>query len=222
MLECLTSEYRADNIGSMFTPDPSDPEQVLAHLAGPVREVRDALDDGISFADTKLDELPFDPYLWAHLVRYQTRLRLSNANQEGWKLGRTLPNSGIEVVRGPFVLRALKTQVGDPPHPGGNRARRNYWTQSQQLVLPLDGNGARPQIGANLILDWTVDDARQVEVALSKPVGVWKYQGAPRLEWRRIVVFDQGSELKFEPREEDVQVEPKFDLTELGDEGVVL
>ena len=52
----------------MFTLD--DPPQVLAFASPSLLALREALDDGISYADTILDRLPPDPYYWSHSVRY--------------------------------------------------------------------------------------------------------------------------------------------------------
>jgi len=197
------------------TPDPDQPEDVLAYLADGVRAVRDALDEGISFADGILSALPLDPYLWAHLVRYQARAVLTGLEPETWSLGRDLRNSGIEIARGPFTVRALKSQGGGPPHPGGSGARRSFW--GQQMALPFDGNEGA--VGANLILDWDAGLDREILLGLSKPIGIWKYRGIPKLEWRRPVEVGEDTELRFTPGEEDVDVEPRFDLTELEEEG---
>lgn len=135
---------------------------------------------------------------------------------QGWERGRRLPNSGIEVRRGPLVLRALMTQGGDPPHPGGSFARRDFWAQARQMRLPIVLGEIQFPPGANYILDWTVDRQRVISLALSKPVGVWKYRGKPQLDWRRLVDVTDGEELRFVPADEDVTVELTFDAGEFG------
>lgn len=213
----MTCEHGANIISAMFTQSENEPEETLAFLSGGIRRLRGALEDGVSFADGVMDGSPGDPHLWAHLVRYRSRARLEEYLEETWALGRRLRNSGIEIVRGPFVMRALKSQEGGPPHPGGSWARRSYWMQ--QLTLPFDGH-ERPAAGANLIVDWALGEQREILLALSKPVGVWKYRGVPKLEWRVQVVFSDDSELIFQPAEEDVNVELTFDLTELDEEDI--
>jgi hypothetical protein len=207
----------------MFTSDLDDPEQVLAYLAVPIRAVHDALDHGVSLADSKFSDMAHDPYLWTHIARYGACQRLAQAEPEGWKNGRRLPNSGIEVTRGPLVLRTLKAQGSDPPHPGGNLARRAFWTQARQMRLPLSYEGAPFPDGANYILDWTVNRERVLSFALSKPVGIWKYRGEPKLEWRRSVRITDDADLRFVPTDEDgLDVEPTFDPGEFeagGDAG---
>ena len=162
----------------MFTHNLDEPEDLLSYLAEPIRALHEGLDKGVSLADGKMSDLPEDRILWAHLVRLGARMHLGTLEPEEWKLGRDLPNAGIELVRGPIVFRALKSQQGDPPHPGWSRSRKQFW--SQQGTLPLVVNGVVMPQGANLILDWHVSQAREVLVALSKPVGVWKYRGAPK------------------------------------------
>lgn len=200
----------------MFTQSQSEPEEILAFLSDGIQGLRDALEDGVSFADGVMDGNPSDPHLWANLVRYRARMKLEEHEAQAWSLGRRLRNSGIEIVKGPMVMRALKSQEGAPPHPGTSWARRNYWMQ--QLILPFDGNDAGHAMGANLVADWALGEEREILLALSKPVGVWKYRGAPKLEWRLPVVFVDDAELSFQPSDEDVAVEPAFDLAELDEE----
>jgi hypothetical protein len=201
-------------------PDLNDPEKVLEYLAEPIRAVRDGLDHGVSLADQKMSDMQWDSHLWAHLVRHGCRSYLRELPEvDGWRLGRELKNSGIEVVRGPIIFRALKSQAGTAPNPGSSVARRYFWSQIQ-LALPLQIDGvASPSDGANLILDWAIGAQRDVTLALSKPVGVWPYQGTPKLEWRRTVIVQDGAALRFDPAEEDVMVEPRFDLTEIEGDG---
>lgn len=219
----LTCEDRVDIIAAMFTPNLDDPEQVLAYLSSPIRAIRDALDHGVSLADSMFSDLsPLDPHLWAHIARYGACQHLGQLEPDGWERGRDLPNSGIEVVRGPLVLRTLKAQGSDPPHPGSNLARRLFWTQGRQMRLPLSLGGTLFPEGANYILDWTVDRERVISLALSKPVGIWRYRGTPKLEWRRPVRITDGEELRFVPADEDLSVEPAFDPGEFevgGDVG---
>jgi hypothetical protein len=207
----------------MFTPNLDDPEQVLDYLAAPIRAIRDAIDHGVSLADSKFSDMSFDPYLWAHIARFGACQRLAEIEPDGWEHGRDLPNSGIEVRRGPLVLRTLKAQSDDPPHPGGNAARQAFWTQAQQLRLPIWLGGALFPVGANFILDWMVDRQRVISLALSKPIGVWKYRGAPKLEWRRPVGITDGEDLRFVATDEDdLNIEPTFDPGEFeagGDAG---
>jgi hypothetical protein len=207
----------------MFTRHLDDPEQVLTYLTVPIRAIRDALDHGVSLADSMLGGLlPFDSHLWAHIARYGACQHLAQVQPDGWECGRKLPNSGIEVICSPLVLRTLKAQGSDPPHPGGNLARRMFWTQGQQMRLPLSLGGVRFPEGANFILDWTVNRERVIALALSKPIGTWKYRGTPKLEWRRPVRIADGEDLRFVPTDEDLSVEPAFDPGEFevgGDAG---
>ncbi len=212
----LTCEHRANNIGAMFTETGDEPDEILSFLSDGIPALRGALEDGVSFADGVMDGNPGDPHLWANLVRYRARMKLEDYEARGWSLGRRLRNSGIEIVKGPMVMRALKSQEGAPPPPGASRARRSYWMQ--QLVLPFGENDDGPATGANLVVDWALGGGREILLTLSKPVGVWKYRGAPKLEWRLPVVFVDDAELSFQPSDEDVAVEPAFDLAELDEE----
>lgn len=214
----LTCEHRVNIISAMFTHIQDEPEQILAFLGEAIRGLRDALEDGASFADSVMDGSPSDPYLWAHLVRYRARMKLEEHETQSWALGRHLRNSGIEIVQEPVVMRALKSQGDAPPNPGPSRARRSYWTQ--QLTLPFDVHEAGSASGANLVVDWALGEKREMLLALSKPIGLWKYRGAPKLEWRLPVVFVDDKELSFQPGDEDVAVEPVFDLTELDEDDI--
>jgi hypothetical protein len=196
--------------------DANDPEAILTQLHEPIRALQHSMDDGVSFADGVMDEQPWNPHVWATLVRYRALNLLVAAEKDGWWLGSKLPNCGIAIQSGQLTGRLLKSQGGGPPAPGRNVARRRYWSQYRQLGLPLETNEPiDPSAGANLIFDWDVTEDREVLLALSKPVGLWKYRGEPELEWRLpIMIADTG--LSFEGRDdEDVSVEPKYDLGEL-------
>lgn len=205
-------------MGTMITLD--DPDAVLASLAEPIRAIRRALDHGISWATTVLDGIPRDPHMWAHLVRFEARNELGDG-AESWRV-RPLANSGIEVVSTPLVMRTMKAQDGGPPSPGHSLARRAYWAQdARQRSLGLDWGGIQePGDGANLVLGWTPGVDGGVELALAKPIATWKYKGQPKLAWSQPVEFDTDDVPHFIVAEEDVEVEPKFDLGELGPDGV--
>jgi hypothetical protein len=210
----------AYNISAVDTIRLDDPESILDFLANPLRAVRDALDDGISFADTVLGGLKFDPHFWAHAVRYRAACNLACGQPLDWRITRPLPNSGIEIARDPIVFRTFKTHENVPPPPGTDRARRAFWTQRPVVVLSLPlqwGKVEVPVNGPNLLLDWNVDEERNLRLALSKPIGTWGYQGTPRLEWRRLVIFGSDDEPRFPGGDEDVEVE--LDLSEItGDQ----
>ena len=190
----------------------------MEFLQAPLRRLHDCLDDGTSWADTVMHERPPNGHLHSHLVRYHTRETFDASDDAGserdWGLGRALPNSGIEIVRGLLTIRALRALNGSAPSPGRNRARQAFWSQYQQLRLPIDGESCQ---GANLIADWTIGTDHALLLALSKPRGVWKYQGVPKIEWRVPVVFDASGHAVFKPAEEDIDV-VEFDLRELDDE----
>jgi len=196
---------------------PSDPAAVLAFLAVPALALRDGLDDGVSFADTTLAGQPFDTYVWTTLARYRAGIRLKTASQEAdWSV-RKLRNCGIEITRGSFTVRALRSLEAGPPHPGRNVARQQFYSQYVQQVLPYPGDESGA--GANLILDWMVGKDREVVLALSKPISVWKYKGQPELEWRRPLVFREDDTPGFVGTDEDdIEIQPRFDEGEL-DEG---
>jgi hypothetical protein len=193
--------------------------QILAALAAPINATRKALDDGVSFADTTLDGQPRCPHTWATLVRYRARNHLIERrdSEAAWTL-KKLRNSGFAISLPPFAMRTLKSQKAGPPSPGRNLARQDYWQQVSQDSLFSDTDFDAGQ-AANLILDWTIGADRGVEVALSKPLGVWKYQGQPNIEWRRPVSFDASDNPVFRPAAQDVAVERRFDIDELGEDG---
>lgn len=196
-----------------------DPEQALQHLRKPLAALRDSLEHGASFATSTMEGHADDPYLWAHLTRYEARNDLATKTEDGWSIGRRLANSGIEIVSEPLVVRALKTQGSTTPHPGRNAARINFWTQAvTQLRLPLRfGNREMPQ-SANLIVDWSIGHDNDILLALAKPVGTWRYRGNPKLAWRKPVVFDASDEPSFVPASEDVEVLVEYDQDELKGE----
>jgi hypothetical protein len=206
----LREAARPDIIGTMFTLD--DPPQVLAFVTPSLGALRAALDAGISYADTILDRQPFDAYFWSHSVRYHAVQVLDRAPQVDWTVGRKLPNSGIELRQDPVLMRLLKSQGDGPPHPGSSRARRRFYRQ--QLRLPMPWGDLNTSEGANLIVDWEVGERREVLLALSKPVGVWDYQGTPSIEWRLPVVFGNDGEARFAAMDDDLELEPQYDIEE--------
>src|SRR3712207_5929472 len=96
----------------MEISDLDSPAAALQHLADPLRAIRDCLDDAVSFADSfmGLPENPYDAHMWAHLVRYRARNEVAKLGDDTWQLGRSLPNSGIEIACNPLLVRVLKTQ----------------------------------------------------------------------------------------------------------------
>jgi hypothetical protein len=204
----------------MITPSLDDPTAVLEFLQAPLGRLYDCLDDGASWADTVMHGRTANGHLHSHLVRFHTRETFDiKADDEeaarDWGLGRVLPNSGIEITRGVITVRALRSIGGAAPSPGRNRARRAYWSQHQQMRLPIDGESTP---GANLIADWTIGADHSPELALSKPMGIWRYRGTPQIEWRIPVAFDESGHAVFQPADEDVSVGVEFALDEL-DEG---
>jgi hypothetical protein len=193
-----------------------EPEAILSALSRPLIAYRSALDDGVSFADTQMADLPTCPYTWAALVRYWACHRfveLTDA-QADWHV-RRLRNNGMEIQIDGYVLRPLKAIEAGPPSPGANLARRQYFTQFYQLSL-IDAGIFVPQ-GANLLIDWDVGKNRQPILALSKPVGFWKYKGKPRLECKGIVFgSDDDFPTFIPPAEDDFDVNPRFDQDEFG------
>lgn len=208
-----------------FTIDLDEPEEVLKFAAQPLRMVRDAFDDGVSYADAQLHEQPWNDHYWSHSVRYRARNVLGEELwADGWHLGRDLANSGVEIVHGALAMRVLKAIGGAPPNPGLSHARQSFWRQtsatpeSRQLTFPLALDGAVIINGSNLIIDWDVVEQRRLVLALSKPTGVWRYQTKPRLAWRRHVIFGPDGGLHFHPSEEDIAIDyPDYDVKELDE-----
>jgi hypothetical protein len=219
----LTCDKATDIIGVMVTPNLNDAVDALAYLEAPLRAVQQALDDGVSFADGVLDKLPSDSHYWAHCVRYHACNRLASAPADGWRWAR-LANSGMLVARDPLVVRVFKSQFDGPPNPGHSVARNRFWRQegaSVQLPLPgLTWGGDVPEpLTTHLILDWDIDGAKRIVLALSKPHGSWKFTGQPKLVWRRPVIITE-EELRFSPAvEDDVLVQPRFEELEADEPG---
>lgn len=185
-------------------------------MAKPALALRNGLDDGVSFADTTLANQPFDTYVWTMLTRYRAYVRLkAEAQDKDWTV-RRLRNCGIEIRRGGLTVRALRSMDAGPPNPGRNTARRQYYRQYIQTSLSYPGEESGP--GANLLLDWMVGQDREILMALSKPIGVWRYKGQPDLEWRKPLTFDEDDTASFTGVDEtDIEIPPKFDEDELGE-----
>lgn len=187
----------------MFTPHPGDPEAVLAYLEPALRATVGALDDGVSFADTTMQDQPWDGHTHAQLVRYRARNVLREQRSEEWMLGRDLQNDGIEIVRGSFVVRTLRTYAEGPPHPGRNYARQRFYQQQTPLPLNLHDPEDETGYGANLILEWSVAKDRSIVAWLSHPIDTWRIDGDPQLRWRAAVP-EYAETQQFHGGDEDV------------------
>ena len=202
---------------------PTPPSEALAHSADFLSKLREALDDAVAWADTIWPTPISDPGFRAYAIRAMASQELQRRPFSGsWSMGRRLTNSGIEVLCGPFAVRVLKAHHDSAPHPGPNRARQTFYTQSDErlrsedLQLPLNLTDSASGLPlTNLIVDWDVDEQRVITLALSKPIATWRYGERPRLEWRRFVE-DAGGLPRFDPAEEDVDVEPRFDAGDLS------
>ncbi len=194
----------------MDTYPPSDAEAVLASVRRLLVDYRRSLISSLSFADTLMRELPRDPYTWATLVRYwawQEMKQRQALPDLGWS-ARRLACNGMEMTCGPYLVRPFKSIDAGPPAPGTSQVKDRYWRQADRHDFEqgrLFGDASAPQ-GANLLLDWAVDDERDPVIALSKPVGTWRYRGKPQLEWRHTIRFgggDDDSGLRWTPSEDD-------------------
>jgi hypothetical protein len=192
-------------MGAMLTIDPANPESFRSYLATALRATKLALDDGVSWAETVLHDRPFDPWLWAHLVRYHAKGRLGEPAIRDWSLTLGVAHSGIEITRGPLTLRVLKSLRDAPPNPGHSGSRRAFY--QQWLGLDFDG-ASTPLTGGNLILDWAVNRKNlELTLGLSKPAGTWSYGGHPDLEWRLMVTFDDDYPT-FTSSDEPLEIDP--------------
>jgi len=201
------------------SPGLPDPEEILVALTEPTQVLVGGLDDGVSFADLTMDSQPPDPHVWAMLVRYRAcNVITPKAKGKPWTF-RKLTNCGLEFQVGPYQVRALRTLDDNPPNPGRNNARRQFYRQYHQYHLPLNGLTS-PAIGANVILDWTTGDKRAILMALSKPIGAWPYKGQPKIEWRKPIEFDNDNTPRFVGSTDDgINLPPKYDEDELGEGG---
>lgn len=185
------------------------PEQILEDLEPVVTTMREALDHGLSLADERTAGFEEDPWLHAHFVRTGVHDYFSVMPPEGFEVHR-LALAGIEVIQGLRVVRVLKSQAGGVPKPGLNRARQSFWSNRELGITPTAVSSA----GGNLILDWSTGAGQEIELALSEPAGVWRYQGVPKLRWRRRI--EQSLELlRFVPEDGDIEVAPIFDLNDI-------
>jgi len=193
----------------METIDPSDPGTFRAYLADALKATKLALDDGVSWAEAVLHDRQFDPWLWAHMVRYHARGRLNEPAVRDWTLTPGIAHSGIEITKGPLSLRVLKSLRDGPPNPGHSSSRRAFYQQ----CLQLDFDGASvPSTGGNLILDWTVDRRNlALTLGLSKPAGAWPYGGHPDVDWRLMVSFDDDFPT-FTSSDEPLDLDPSEEI----------
>ena len=196
------------------TPSPSE---VVPLLDASLPEIRQALLDGIDFAnDIQPEPESRDRWFWAHSARYRARrvLEASSAGAQNWELIDGVPNSGIHVCLGGIhVVRVLRSVEGTTPAPGHTRRRREAW-QQLPLQFPIDvETEGLPRL--DLVLDWTTDDADALTMHLGMPLGVWPYGNPPILEWRVLLPSTDDLEgLTFEGTDDDVPVLLRVDDTE--------
>ena len=79
------------------------------------------------------------------------------------------------------------SQRGETPHPGKSRARRNFYEQ-----IPLELNVE------HLILQYTITPKQELVLYLCKPIGVWGFNGIPKLAWKRKVLVSESRQVAFE------------------------
>lgn len=206
----------ADNIGGMYTTpvrQADEPEHVARFLTDPLGQIWRGLDRGRAAASEffEPERRSHEPYLWAHIVRYEAALFLATVAQDrAWHLS-VLKHSGIKVSMEPFTIHICKAMQDGPQSPGRNRSRREYVCQVNRDFWGEDA--------ANLVLYWRLagDDLR---LGLCKPCGTWKYGSAPELEWRRPIVFDPIAGLTFPTADEDddLHVQLRFQPDPLDEE----
>lgn len=176
------------------TPNLNDPKAVLEYCDPALRVLRDALNHGVQVADSIVDEwfseTFWDPCFWPYAVRRGVHTYISGLDpSDNWQLDQGLALSGIEMWCGDLVVRVWKRRSGGPPPPGSSHARKAF---CRQLTLDLDGVG-----GTNFIADWDVNEQREVELFVSRPVGSWEYWEKAMLEWRCPVRFPDDGALAF-------------------------
>ncbi len=211
----LPGASETDIIGSMFTIDLEEPEQVLEYLGPMLHDVYEAIDHGVSLAESKMSDLSPDAFLWAHMVRFGARQWLDRTEATDWEQGRNLANSGIELRRTPLVVRVVKALDGGPPHPGVSGRKRAFWMQQNERLPLAFGKVAMPKV-CNFLLDWNVGASQDIELALSKPNGEWRFKDNPRLAWRRQVVLTKQGQRFSSPEERDLDVAAVIDEAEFG------
>jgi hypothetical protein len=184
---------------------------ILAVLEEPICVLRDALEQGVVLASGFFEDRerhPYDTMLDAHLIRYGACNHLKAITPDGW-MPKFRHHSGVEVHQDPYCSKVAKSYKNSVGSPGKNIARIEFFKQEAAGRLFADGVG--------LLLDWDLDLDREVVLHLSKPTDAWKFGEKPKLEWRhRIDIVDDN--LEFVPTDEDVHVEPMFDLDDLAEE----
>jgi len=184
------------NIDSNVTPNGQNPDELLAYLSAPIRAVHEALDRGVSEAELVLEGRKWDPHMYADLIRYEARCWLEDQVTTAWQIDRTLANSGIQITRGPVVMRARMSQHGALPGPGRSYALQDFY---RQHPLPLVIDGAVLTSNANLVLAYTVNNDQTIGLCLCKPKSEALLGREAEFEWRKRVTINSGEGLTFTP-----------------------
>lgn len=76
------------------------------------------------------EKTPYEPYLFANLVRYKTRRLLAELADGPIMFGLSnLANNGIEIEYDGIVIRVWKADEGQLPAPGVSRAKQEFYYQ---------------------------------------------------------------------------------------------
>lgn len=144
--------------------------------------VFDALDAGIALRDDVCSGRGIEePWLRAHLVRYQARALLEQtARDVGWEVDTTVPNSGIHLrSTSGHRIKLLSHPLGAVPHPGRNVRRQAYWSgQLDPVQLALFDSSASPGVRPlNLLLLWEASNDGTLATAVAHTTASWPYEG---------------------------------------------
>ena len=198
-----------------------DPDHVLQYISPLLRVISEGLDSGVSLGDSFFSNMEYDALLWCFMVRYGAGIYIRGLDPtDDWEAGPRLPMCGIEIRRLPCIVRVLKAQGDGPPPPGISHRRQEFYAQiAPRLPYPWEYLEVTGREGANLIVDWAINDRREISLHVSKPNGTWRYGQEQKLEWRREVIIE-GDMPKFTGAEEtDIPVGIVLDVTELRASG---
>ena len=127
---------------------------------------------------------------------------------------------GIEIRRLPCIVRVLKAQGDGPPPPGISHRRQDFYAQiAPRLPYPWEDLEVAGREGPNLIVDWAINDRREISLHVSKPNGSWSYAQEHKLEWRREIMIEGDMPKFIGTEEKDIPIEIVVDATELEASG---
>jgi hypothetical protein len=187
----------------------------VARIRDATAQLCEPLHDGFAWAhqrqQVKLPEINGHSYGWArtHLMRALVHSRLTKSALGPWTLSGNHRNNGeLWLTNGDYRTRLLHGYRDDHvPAPGSNYQRRAYYQNRPLAAIrqePLIG----PQDNKLLIL-WRIDANGAPLFRVVRTISPWRFGKIAHvdLDFPLLATADDLRELRFEPQDEDLELQ---------------